>query len=88
MSTVDDIRAKFNPKSVEWLNKRLVDLNWDSRRLAREINDKNPPYRTIDRILKNQIEDLEVKLLNEEEKSNESFFKRIFNNKNTSEIDR
>lgn len=63
MSTVDELRAKFDKKkSVEWLRKCLGVLGWTSRRLAEEICDiapyyykEQPPYRNINRILHGEI---------------------------------
>ena len=56
MANLNDIREKFNQRSVEWLQNCLQNLGWTSRDLARRIDAGNPYlYKTIDRILRGQV---------------------------------
>jgi len=56
MSTLDEVRAKFNEKSVEWLKNCLTELNWTPRELAKHIDANNIYlYKTINRILEGEV---------------------------------
>ncbi len=65
MSALDDVRANFNERSVEWLKECLATLDWTSRDLARRIDAKNPfLHKTIERILNRQVKTPHLTTLN------------------------
>jgi hypothetical protein len=56
MPNLNDVREKFNQRSVEWLENCLQTLGWTSQDLARRIDAENPYlYKTIDRILNERV---------------------------------
>jgi hypothetical protein len=56
MSTLSDVREKFNERSIEWLKDGLAKLGWTSRDLAKHIDAGNPYlYKTIDRVLRGEV---------------------------------
>ena len=56
MANLNDVREKFNERSVEWLMNCLQTLSWTSHDLARRIDAENPYlYKTINRILNGRV---------------------------------